>query len=79
MIRLDMKEFFMSGDSTQLSEALQRLFLGTSVCNLVVDVCFWLLATQRITCRDLPGRFWEVSEGSGMGLTNSSSVVDAAF
>jgi hypothetical protein len=62
-----------------LSEAVGELFAGLPLRSLVKDITFWLLATQRVSCRELPHRTWEVVEGSGMGLTHSSAVVDAAF
>lgn len=72
MVPPDMKEFFMSGDSSQLAEAVGKLFAGLFEKNLVTDISFWLLATQRVSCRELPHRAWEVMEGSGRGLTHSS-------
>jgi hypothetical protein len=71
-VRLDMTEFFVSGDATQLPNAVGELFVGMPIRSLVTEVCFWLLATQTIQCRALPGRLWQVTTASGMRFSQSS-------
>ena len=39
----------------------------------------FLLCHQYVICRALPGRLWQVEEGSGMGLAHSGDLCDAAL
>ena len=77
--KIDVKHFFMSGSSYELASLCASLFTQDKVLHdLMYDAIFLLLDSQYIRI----GGIWpecKVVVGSGMGLTHSGSVADAAF
>ena len=79
LIRVDIKEFFMAGQFSNLISAAKRLTLPTHAKPIMADALWFLLGEQHIECDVLHGRMWKVTRGSGMGLLFSSDLADTAY
>ena len=77
-MKLDIKDYFLSGTSEELCEASGRL-VGDEVRPLFITVLMNLLYYQFVETRELKGRLWKVKNGTGMGLPHSGEVADSAF
>ena len=76
--QLDVKSFFMSGLSHELSNSCDQIFYSPDR-DILSRVVFWLLDNQFVRVREMPGRLWKVKCGTGMGLKHSGEVADASF
>jgi hypothetical protein len=79
MYRLDMKHFFMSGTPPDLCDSAVAVLPRGRRRDLLSKVLLWLLDSQWISSKMHSGRCYKVMRGSGMGLTHSSAVCDAAL
>ena len=80
MIRIDLKEFFMSGRPEVLARFALEIFNDRPVLKSVcADVVLFLLTHQLVSSTHKPGRLWRVDAGSGMGLPHSGPIADAAL
>ena len=78
-VRLDIEEFFMSGDPDALASDAAGLSEEGPRKRLLYDVDRFLLTHQFVASRRHPERLWRVQKGSGMGMKNSGELSDAAF
>ena len=76
--RLDVKSFFMSGRSYEISSSSCKIF-DQNERDLMAEGAFWLLDNQFVEVERLPDRIWKVEFGTGMGLRHSGEVADASF
>ena len=77
MVKIDIKEFYMSGKPGFLSHACSELF-----CNETEDFQQLVIGSAEINlCKSelLPDLTYRVTRGSGMGLLHSGEVSDAGF
>ena len=81
MVRIDIKEFYMSGKPCFLSHACSQLFYDETedFQQLVAKVVDWLCRNQYVQSEFLPDLTYRVTRGSGMGLRHSGEVSDAGF
>ena len=79
MMRVDIKDFFMSGDAESLVVDACSIIPGGDLRAVAERVAFFLLRNQLIRSDLLPNRCWRVIKGSGMGLKHSSALCDAAL
>ena len=81
MIKMDIKEFYMSGNPCFLSHACSELFCNEIVDfqQLVAKAVDWLCRKQYVQSEFLPDLTYRVTRGSGMGLLHSGEVSDAGF
>ena len=79
MYRLDMKRFFMSGTPPDLCDNAVAILPTGRRRDLLSRVLLWLLDSQWISSKMHNDRCFKVMRGSGMGLTHSSAVCDAAL
>ena len=77
-IKLDVKDFFMSGDANDLVETSSRL-VPENLVNTYMEVLHHLLYSQFVKSEEFPGEFWRVTKGTGMGLPHSGEVADGCF
>ena len=78
-MKLDLKDYFMSGSSQELS-SLCTDFLGTNTSSLEGRVCKYLLDNQYVTHDSLgPNEVLKVVLGTGMGCAHSGDLSDACF
>lgn len=77
-IKIDIKDYFMSGTREELREHGSRLLdvEGRLLGQRVID---FLLTYQFVKSDYLPHRVWQVCVGAGMGLNFSGELSDAAF
>ncbi len=78
LLKTDVKEFFMSGTSQQLTSLIAAAVAGEPDGALITEVTRWLLMNQYLISSELSGT-WQVVMGSGMGLSHSSALADLAF
>ena len=79
MVRVDIEEFYMSGECAEVAADASRLFAERSPRELMPEVLEFLLGNQYIESDLLPERLWHVQLGSGMGMRHSGAVSDAAL
>jgi len=82
LIRLDLKDYFLSGTPTQIAENLSHMFATSEKQQLIVDVSFFLLSHQFVRSRTSAlndGPTNQCILGSGMGLPRSGDLCDALF
>ncbi len=80
MVRIDLKDFFMSGNPISLSNACAKVIRNNPAKQKMVrKVAKFLMEHQWVESDLVPGRLFKVRRGSGMGLRHSSSVCDAAL
>jgi hypothetical protein len=79
MYRLDKKHFFMNGTPPDLCDSAVAVLPRGRRSDLLSKVLLWLLDSQWISSKMHSGRCYKVMRGSGMGLTHSSAVCDAAL
>jgi len=77
-VKLDIKEFYMSGVHSQLINVVSSAFTG-ALRALLTDTLWLVMGSQFVTASEHPQRAWRVLEGSGMGLRHSGDVADLAF
>ena len=79
MVRIDIKEFYMSGSPEQLSELACRILPCGPRRDLARKVAYFLLHNQFIMSNRLEGGLWRVIQGSGQGQQHSGAIADACF
>ena len=81
MVKIDIKEFHMSGKPGFLSRACSELFCDETedVQQLVATAVGWLCRNQYVQLEFLPDLTYRVTRGSGMGLLHSGGESDAGF
>ena len=81
MVKIDIKEFYMSGDPGVLSRACSELFCDETddFQQLVAKAVDWLCRHQFVQSEFLPDLTYKVIRGSAMGLLHSGEVWDAGF
>ena len=78
LVALDIKDFFMSGDTNELVEDT-ILHLTGPLKGLMREALFLLLFHQYVRSKTEPGRLYRVIRGTGMGLVHSGEVSDSAL
>ena len=78
-VRLDIEEFFMSGDPEVLASDAAGLSEEGPRKRLLCEVVRFLLTHQFVASRRHPERLWRVQKGSGMEMKNSGELSDTAF
>lgn len=82
MVRVDLKDFFMSGDAQTLAKncaLCMELEYGQNAARLIEDSVLQLCEYQYVSSSEVSGRLWRVTRGSGMGLPHSGAVSDATL
>ena len=81
MVKIDIKEFYMSGKPCFLSHACSELFCDETVDfqQLVAKAVDWLCRNQYVQSEFFPDLTFRVTRRSGMGLLHSGEVSDAGF
>ena len=81
MVKIDIKEFYMSGKSGFLSHACSELFCDETedFQQLVAKAVDGLCRIQFVQSEFWPDLTYTVTRGSGMGLLHSGEVSDAGF
>ena len=81
MVKIDIKEFSMSGKPGFLSHACSELFCDETEYfqQLVARAVDWLCRNQFVQSEFLPNLINRVTRGSGMWLLHSGEVSDAGF
>ena len=81
MVKIDIKEFYMSGEPGFLSRACSELFCDETgdFQQLVAKAVDWLCRHQFVQSEFLIDLTYKVIRGSGMGLLHSGEVSDAGF
>ena len=69
----------MTGSSRELASLASRVLPAGPMRDLVEECIQFLLEHQFIRSAILPGRYWKVEEGSGMGLPHSGPIADVAL
>ena len=77
-MRLDLKDFFLSGTVNELCRDACANFDGSKK-KLVDNVVELLLSHQFVELDEHPHRLWRSVQGSGMGLIHSSDLMDLAY
>ena len=81
IVKIDIKEFYMSGKSGFLSHACSELYCDETedFKQLVAGAVDWLCRNQSVQSEFLPDLTYRVTRGYGMGLLHSGEVTDAGF
>lgn len=80
MVRVDLKDFFLSGTPEQLATHCGEAFeVGSERRRAIEDAIVWLCREQFVTCKLWENRRWRVCRGSGMGLRHSGAFADMAL
>lgn len=77
-VKLDLKDFFLSGTPDQLVRDCIKGFAGAE-SKLMEESLDLLLWHQYITAGEFPDRKWRSRIGSGMGLVHSGDLMDWVF
>jgi len=77
-VKLDVKDFFMTGEVHELTTPI-REFIGGKLGALAADVAEFLLESQFLESPYWLEQCFKVILGSGMGLPHSGDVADTAF
>ena len=79
-VRLDVRDFFLSGVHSDLVDAVFMGMPSTPKTTLMKDVLWFLLDHQYVAIPELfDDRLWRTVIGSGMGLPHSSVISDLAL
>ena len=80
-MKLDIKDFFMSGNPVNLTDDASKLLPRGARKALVSRALLHILSCQFVTSKqqELQGRVWQVQQGTGMGLKHSGETADAAL
>ena len=81
MVKIDIKEFYMSGKPGFLSHACSELYCDETedIKQLVAGAVDWPCRNQSVQSEFLPDLTYRVTRGYGMGLLHSGEVTDAGF
>ena len=80
LLRLDIKDFFMSGSAGNIIGSLKdTLPNDTPRSNTILEVLDLLLEAQFIETKIIPREIYIVEKGTGMGLPHSGDVADTSF
>ena len=81
MVKIDIKEFYMSRKPCFLSHACSELFCDETedFQQLFAKAVDWLCRNQYVQSEFLPDLTYRVTRGSAMGLLHSGEVSDAGF
>ena len=78
MIRLDVEDFFLSGDPMSIINDALMAFTGAR--RLVMkDALTFVLQNQFVTTPEFPDKVWRCRVGTGMGLQHSGDLCDLTF
>jgi hypothetical protein len=77
LFKFDVKEFFMSGEHRSLVSEVSSLIVSDR--RAFREVLEGILSCQYLMVPGVPGRWWQVQVGSGMGLMISGEISDLAF
>ena len=78
LIKLDISDFFMSGEHDQVIEASSNI-LPTEERTMYRKLSETVLKNQYICVPDVDDRIWIVRCGTGMGLISSGDMSNAAY
>lgn len=76
LVKLDIKDFYMSGDQETMIRECSRQFQDRELSKFVGDALAELLASQFVAGR---GSIYRASKGSGMGMPHSPNVCNLTF
>jgi hypothetical protein len=76
LAKLDIAEFFLSGDHDYLIEAIAQFFPDRKLRGWVQDALWYLCHYQVV---EFGGEFFRIQKGSGMGARHSGSLANLAF
>ena len=81
MVKIDIKEFYMSGKPGFLSHACSELYCEETkdFKQLVARAVDWLCRNQFVQSKFLPDLTYRVTRGSGMSLLHSGEETDVVF
>lgn len=77
-MKFDVKEFFLSGQHDDISEAVASHFEGRER-SCIRDATAFVLSTQFVESSAADELHHQTMEGSGMGMRHSGSISDAVF
>ena len=77
-VKLDLKDFYMSGSCMDLTNDVVGIFPRGPRKSIIEACVIFLLDSQFIQSKAIPGLF-KVETGTGMGLIASGDLADAAF
>ena len=77
-IRIDVKDFFMSGRHSEFVESCSR-YVEEAWVTAFREVLKFILASQFVASEFCPGCVYKVTSGAGMGLACSGEVCDITF
>jgi hypothetical protein len=81
-MKMDLKDFFMSGTSDELKNDVIAIFDPANegyLRGLVSGTIDLLLSSQYVSAPCFPGRLWRVVRGAGMGLIFAGDMCDMAL
>ena len=79
LLRLDLKDFYMSGHHHDFVESVKSTASKQNVKEALNSAMWFLLYHQYVQSPFLPGRVWKVQHGSGQGLIHSGDVTDLTY
>ena len=79
MVKMDIDDFFMSGDHESLTKESSRLFEDRDWRRLMIETISFLLFHQYIESPLIRGSVFMVKVGSGMGLPSSGAISNACL
>ena len=74
-IKMDVKDFYLSGDFNSITDDIKEEFKGPRG-ELLVDAIWMLLGAQLITSKFHSDRVWKARKGTGIGLVHSGDLAD---
>jgi len=75
---VDIKDFYLSGSSTELSDVLEKTFSDRALANLFSDVITFVLDSQFVTIH-MSNILYKCVIGAGIGLEHSAAIANYAF
>ena len=78
-VKLDVRDFYMTGTPSELTNSIKSLFPVGPRCKLLCEAVEFLLSSEYVVSKLVPGRVFRVVRGSGMGHRHSGCIADCSF
>ena len=78
-VKLDVRDFYMTGTPSELKDSIKVLFPPGPRCRLLCEAVEYLLSSEYVVSNLVPGRVFRVVPGSGMGHRHSGCIATVRF
>lgn len=79
LAKADIKDYYMSGEHSELCTSVSSLFPEQRLASLVKDATDFLISNQYVRHKALGDVIYRACNGAGMGMTASGNLADSVF